>query len=93
MRMGESHHLAKARVPSSSLILDASQPAGPNWYVNVLAPLVKVSERFFPVQLYEASSGDGVTGLVTPATVIVPLSVTFVTWKVPECAVVFGEKP
>jgi hypothetical protein len=62
--------------------------------VSVLPPLVKTSERSFPVQEYDPCSGDGDTGLVTPPTVIVPLSVTDVTEEnVPECAVVFGEKP
>jgi hypothetical protein len=63
------------------------------WYVSVLPLLVKVRERSLPVQLYEPCSGEDVTGLVTPATVMVALSVTVVTGKVPESDVVLGEKP
>ena len=73
--------------------LEWCQPAGDIWYVNVLPPLVKVSDRSLPVQLYEPCSGEGVTGLVTPATVMVASSVTVETGKVPECDVVLGEKP
>jgi hypothetical protein len=62
-------------------------------YVSVLPPLVKFSDKTLPVQLYEPYSGEDVTALVTPATVMVAASVTVETVKVPECDVVLGEKP
>lgn len=52
--------------------------------MSVEPSLVKVSDRFLPLQLYEPCSGEDVTGLVTPATVMVALSVTVVTGKAPE---------
>lgn len=64
-----------------------------SWYVRVLPPLVKTSESSFPVQLYEPCSGDAVTGLVTPATVIVALLLTFVTSKDPDWAAVLDGNP
>ena len=81
-------HLARDDAPSNRC-----QPTWDIWYVNVLPPLVKVSERSLPVQLYEPCSGEDVTGLVTPATVMVALSVTVETGKVPERDVVLGGNP
>jgi hypothetical protein len=54
------------------------------WYVSVLPLLVKVSERSLPLQVYEPCSGDDVTGLVIPATVMVALAVTVEAGKLPE---------
>jgi hypothetical protein len=60
------------------------QLPGDMWYVSVLPLLVKVSERSLPLQVYEPCSGDDVTGLVTPPTVMVALAVTVETGKLPE---------
>ena len=45
------------------------------------------------MQLYEPCSGEEVTALVAPATVMVASSLTVETGKDPECDVVLDEKP
>jgi len=70
-----------------------SQAAGAISYISVPAPMLKVSDKSLPLQVYEPCADSDVTGLVAPATVMVASFETGVTRKVPDRAVVLAEKP